>query len=153
MKGLNPLADALDEHVKNTKKIFANIKEEFDLSKKECNILTQKTDMDKQVTIAICPNCISIKSKYFVGKECLKCSVHNNEGDPLSGWKKSVCFIPITVPEEKLVFEKGFFTEDVKEFIRLLKKNVAEVENAVWMHELDIFYKEIDKLAGEKLCP
>jgi len=42
--------------------------------------------------------------------------------------------------------------KDVKEFIRLLKKNVAEVENAVWMHELDIFYKEIDKLAGEKLC-
>jgi hypothetical protein len=42
--------------------------------------------------------------------------------------------------------------EDVKEFIRLLKENVAKVENAVWMHELNIFYAEIDKLAGEKLC-
>jgi hypothetical protein len=129
---------------------MTNIKEEFDLSKKECNILTQRTNVDNQIIIAICPNCMSVKSEYFVGKECLKCSVHNNENDPLSGWKKSIVFIPIAIPEEKLVFERGFFTEDVKEFIRLIKEDLRglvfpDASDERRMNEI------INKRAGEKL--
>jgi hypothetical protein len=45
-----------------------------------------------------------------------------------------------------LQFEKGFFTEDVKEFIRLLK----DVCRSKWLRSEEEL-EEIDKLAGKSL--
>ena len=60
--------------------------------------------------------------------------------------------------QERLKFEKGFFKEDVKEFIRLLKefsftsyfikeKGIAMIS----VSQLNEFIDRLDKLAGEKL--
>ena len=43
-------------------------------------------------------------------------------------------------------------TSDIKEFIKKLKINLKEsIEHSVFHPHLDIFFLEIDKLAGEKL--
>ena len=64
---------------------------EFNLSDKECNILTNHIDLNKHIDL-------------IIGKDI------------------------ITLPQEELKFEKGFFKEDVKEFIKQRIKNIEKIQ-------------------------
>jgi len=138
------------------------------LSEKECNILTNALDLNNQEEKAICPKCLLIKSKYFVGKECFICSIRNKEGDPLSGWKKSILFVKISLPKERLKFVKGFKTEDVKEAVEKSKEeiNVSEdtdcitgkmsnpvMKGEIWLEGwnacMEVMKTRINKIFGE----
>jgi len=113
----------------------------------ECNILVNKANLDSKKEIAICPKCKLQKSAYFVGKECFICSVRNNEGDPLSGWKKRINFISVEIPEEKLGFEKGYFKSDVKEAVEKLKDEISNhKEERIFYYEIEDI---IDKIFGD----
>ncbi len=95
---------------------------EFNLSEKECNILTEKIDNLKRET----------KIKY----------------------NKDNTKVIITEPIE-IMFEKGYFKEDIKEFIKELKEKgftlSQERGQTGDMKMILISEEDLDKLAGSKL--
>jgi hypothetical protein len=96
------------------------MKDEFNLSEKECNILTK---IERPLEYSI---------EEFEDK--LKLGIIDQ-----SSWK----------------FEKGFFVEDVKEFIRRLKimllNEVGEQFFSRQEYNPNIILRKVDELAGDKL--
>jgi len=129
------------------------------LSDKECNILTNKVDMDKSYDIVICPKCRKQTTSFMENTPCPNCS----EKDVFeTKWIKRVNFIKITMRgKESQDFKKGFFTENVKEFIQKIKKPIESELNMAKKFKtntsrfvqllLGEILKNIDEEVGPKL--
>ncbi len=113
---------------------------EFNLSDNECNILINHIDMDKNYDITLCPICKKQVSSILHNTTCKKCSTEKN----------IISFITIKMHgKENLEYEKGFFTTDVREFIRQEKELLLKVRDGKisWFR----FFEKRDKFAGEEL--
>ena len=82
-----------------------------------------------------------------------ECNVLTNHID-LNNWSVNLTDGKhiIKLPKEELKFEKGFFKEDIKEFIKRLKEETIRGSNVLEESiKMERLFKLIDKLAGEKL--
>ena len=97
--------------------------EEFKLSDNECNILTIEQLDDVEL--------FSQDVEFKDGSPPLKEIIFHNG--------------------ESIIFKKGFFTEDIKEAIKLLKANIKNKLHTCGVCNIQEIIKEIDERFGPKL--